>query len=569
MKSSILAWGFLFLSYAGYSQKPLAIPSTLQGSTFNLHVRHGSMQFLSGNATATIGINGNQLGPTLILNKGDSVQLSVFNDLDEPTTMHWHGLHVPAKSDGSPHIIIETNSVWSPRIKVMDQAGTYWYHPHLHGKTAEQVTKGAAGVIIVRDPEESALILPRNYGIDDFPIVIQSRAFDAGNQFVTVTAEDHTLLINGTIDPSLEVPAQVIRLRVLNGSTNRVYYVGFQGNHPFFQIGSDGGLLESPVNLTRLMLAPGERAELLVNLAGLTGQTLDIYSYGSELPNGIYGAANPGSMGMGTIAGYTSNPLNGKNFRLIHLIVNSQSQQPVITIPAKLVSLHKPESSQSTITRTLTLSASGMGMGSLSGPFLINDQSFSMDRIDFSAKMGATEIWQISNRTAIAHPFHIHGLQFYVMDIGGNQPPLTLKGRKDVVLVPAMQTVRLLMRFDDFFDPQTPYMFHCHMLSHEDDGMMGQYLVTGIATGFDNIVVSDRQMVNIYPNPFKETLTIEIPGIESESARIDLLTSTGQLCLHEIMRVCPYTLDTSTLIPGLYFARITYGDKALTMKVIR
>ncbi|TSA34973.1 MAG: T9SS C-terminal target domain-containing protein [Porphyromonadaceae bacterium] len=569
MKSFILAFGFLFIFYAGYSQKPLAIPHTLEGSTFNLHLRNGSIQFLSGNATATIGINGNLLGPTILLNKGDSVQFSVFNDLDEPTTMHWHGLHVPAKSDGSPHNVIEAHTVWSPRIKVLDQAGTYWYHPHLHGKTAEQVTKGAAGIIIIRDPEESALILPRDYGLDDFPVVIQSRAFDSGNQFVTITAEDHTILINGTIDPSLEVPAQVVRLRVLNGSTNRVYNLGFQGNHPFFQIGSDGGLLETPVNLTRLMLAPGERAELLVNLTGLKDQSIDFYSFGSELPNGIYGAANPGSMGMGTIAGYSSNILNGKNFRLIHLIVKAQTQQPVTTIPANLINLRKPELSQSSVTRTLTLSASGMGMGSLSGPFLINGQSFSMDRVDFSAKMGATEIWQISNQTAIAHPFHVHGLQFYILDIGGNQPAKSLQGRKDVVLVPAMQTVRLLMRFDDFFDPQTPYMFHCHMLSHEDDGMMGQYLVTGTATGIDNITSGDSQEVNIYPNPFKETLTIEFPRIGSDSAMIDLLTSTGQLYLHKIMTTSPYTIDTSTLIPGLYFARITCGDKVLTMKVIR
>lgn len=137
MKSTIWSLGCLLISFSGYSRKPLAIPPTLEESAINLQVRSGSIQFLPGSTTATIGINGNFLGPTIFLNKGDSVQLSVYYDLDEPTTMHWHGLHVPAKSDGSLHNVNDAHSIWSPRIKVFDQAGTYWYHPHLHGNTAE------------------------------------------------------------------------------------------------------------------------------------------------------------------------------------------------------------------------------------------------------------------------------------------------------------------------------------------------------------------------------------------------------------------------------------------------
>ena len=285
-------------------------------------------------------------------------------------------------------------------------------------------------MIIVRDHVESALNLPRNYGVDDFPMVIQSRAFDSNRQFVVITADDHTLLINGTIDPVLKVPAQIIRLRVLNGSTNRVYNIGLQGNRQFYQIASDGGLLEAPVALTRLMLAPGERAELMVNLSGLKDQNLDILSFGSELPNGIYGASNPGSMGMGSIAGYSANSLNGADFRLVRLSVIAQTAQPVTAIPNKLVTYQKPDPSKSSVTRIFTLTTSGMGMGDLSGSFLINGQSFSMERTDFSAKLGATEIWQISNQTAIAHPFHVHGLQFFITDIGGSQLDKSKQGRK-------------------------------------------------------------------------------------------------------------------------------------------
>ena len=525
------------------------------------------MQFLSGNATATFGINGNFLGPTIILNRGDSIQFSVFNDLDEATTMHWHGLHVPAKSDGSPHNVIEAHSVWSPRIKVLDQAGTYWYHPHLHGRTAEQVTKGAAGMIIVRDPEESALNLPRNYGVDDFPVVIQTRAFDASNQFMTNSADDHLVLINGTTDPSLEVPAQVVRLRVLNGSTNRVYNIGFQNNHPFYQIGSDGGLLESPENLTRLMLAPGERAELLVNLTGLKDQIIDLYSFGSELPNGIYGASNPGTMGMGTIAGYSSNALNGKNFRLLRFIVKSQTGLPVITIPSELTTRIKPDVSQSALTRSFTLTSTGMM--SISGPFLINSHAFSMERIDFSTNLGATEIWQISNQTPIAHPFHIHGLQFYVLDSGGSSPTQSLQGRKDVILIPAMQTVRLIMRFDDFFDPLTPYMFHCHMLSHEDDGMMGQFLVTGIGAGKETNTSVEETQLSIYPNPVTEYFTIGIPGENFSPSEIDIVNSVGQLIQHRKTSLSYVKVDATSLTPGMYYIRVSNQGKTWLGKLIR
>lgn len=567
MNHTFATFILVVIVFSGYSQNPLFIPPILEGNKVNLHVQYGSMQFLTGGATTTMGVNGNFLGPTIILNQGDSVQLSVYNDLDEPTTMHWHGLHVPPKSDGSPHNVIPAHTLWSPRIKVLDQASTYWYHPHLHGKTAEQVTKGVAGLIIVRDQVESALNLPRNYGVDDFPVVIQSRAFDSNRQFVVITADDHTLLINGTIDPVLKVPAQIVRLRVLNGSTNRVYNVGFQGNHQFYQIASDGGLLDAPVALTRLMLAPGERTELLVNLSGLKDQSLDLFSFGSELPNGIYGSTVPRSMGMGSIDGYSANLLNGKDFKLIRLSVADQTTQAVTTIPSKLAPYQKPDPSKSSVTRIITLSTSGMGMGNLSGPFLINGQSFSMDRIDFSAKMGTTEIWQISNQTAIAHPFHIHGLQFFINDIGGTAPDRSRQGRKDVVLVPAMQSVRLIMKFDDFSDPEIPYMFHCHMLSHEDDGMMGQFLVTGLPTGLNTVI--DDPRIRIYPNPMTDRLTVEASIVDKDPVVIEIRNDLGQLCLQEKISGFPATLNTSNLKSGIYTISFIYQNRFLVRKVIR
>jgi bilirubin oxidase len=190
-----------------------------------------------------------------------------------------------------------------------------------------------------------------------------------------------------------------------------------------------------------------------------------------------------------------------------------------------------------------------------------------MERIDFSAKLGATEIWQITNQTAIAHPFHVHGLQFFITDIGGSQPDKSKQGRKDVVLVPAMQSVRLIMKFDDFSDPKIPYMFHCHMLSHEDDGMMGQFLVTSIPTGMN--ILGDDTDIRIYPNPVHDRLTIETSSADKSPVIIEIKNGIGKLCLQEKISGFPATLNTSNLKTGIYFVRVIYPNRIFVKKIIR
>ena len=307
----------------GFSQSPLFIPDTLSGASVNLNLQYGQFEFYPGFSTNTIGYNQDILGPTLILEKGNDVTLNVTNSLSEATTLHWHGLHVSSENDGGPHTVIEAGQVWSPSFTVLDNAATYWYHPHLHEHTEEQVTRGAAGFIIVRDDEEAQLELPRTYGVDDYPIVIQSRAFDTNKQLLWSTSSDDVIICNSTLDAYLDVPAQVIRLRLLNGSTERSYNLGFQGNLEFSQIATDGGLLNTSISMTRLRLAPGERAEILLDLSAFQGQSFNMMSYASELPNGIYGAANPSVMPMGNIPGYSNNLLNGNDFDILLLNVVS------------------------------------------------------------------------------------------------------------------------------------------------------------------------------------------------------------------------------------------------------
>ena len=393
----------------GLCQNPLFIPDTLSGASINLSLQNGQVEFYPGFTTNTIGYNQDILGKTIILEKGNEVTLNVTNNLSEATTSHWHGLHVSSENDGGPHSIIEAGQTWSPSFTVLDHAATYWYHPHLHEHTEEQVTRGATGFIIVRDDEEAQLNLPRTYGLDDFPIAIQSKAFDTNKQLLWNTAADDGIMCNGTLDAYLDAPAQVIRLRLLNGSTERVYNLGFQNNLNFHQIASDGGLLNAPVSLTRLMLAPGERAEILLDLSTQQGQSIDLMSFASELSNGIYGAANPSAMPMGSIAGYNDNPLNGNDFAILQINVEASTSNPITDIPAVLINNEIFLESDANTTRNLLFQPAQMGPnGMLNGPFEINGQIFDMEVINFEIPLNNTEIWELTNQTAIAHPFHIH-----------------------------------------------------------------------------------------------------------------------------------------------------------------
>src|SRR6185312_14212198 len=213
---------------------------------------------------------------------------------------------------------------------ILNNAAMYWYHPHFMGKTAEQAIKGASGLIIVRDSAEAALTLPRKYGIDDVPLIVKCLQLDSNNQFMPRGMEDSTLLVNGVTNAQYSLPAQVVRLRLLNGSGERTFNFGFTANKQFYVIGSDGGLLNAPVGVTRIRLSPGERADVLVNLSGMNGQTIYLMSYASELPSGVQGGPTmpmpPGSPPM-------DSPLNGKDFSILKLNIVAQTTNPVTTIP--------------------------------------------------------------------------------------------------------------------------------------------------------------------------------------------------------------------------------------------
>ncbi len=554
--------GMSFFHFAS-GQNPLAIPPTLSDARIELNLAPGSVQFYPGQITETMGVNGDILGPTLLLQQGDFVQFTVNNQLEDTTTLHWHGMHVSAENDGGPHTTIPPGTSWMPSFFVLDKAGTYWYHPHLHKKTDKHVSKGIAGMILVRDEEEVQLPLPHNYGIDEFPLVIQTKDFDADNQILVHSNSDDVVMVNATLDPFLSVPAQVVRFHVLNGSSQRVFNLGLSNNQMFYQIASDGGLLAEPYATTRLMLAPGERAELLVDFSNMEGQVPYLMSYASELPNGIYGATNPG-MGPGMqMTGYNPNPLNGSDFNILQFQVGVPTPDPVTSIPATLAEVTPWQESDVNATRSLTFTPEAFGPNQLNGQFLINGVSMDLDVINYTIPLGNVEIWELTNMSGIAHPFHIHDVQFYILTRDGVTPPVNERGRKDVVLVRPMETVRFITKFEDFSDDAVPYMYHCHMLTHEDGGMMGQFVVVGPTSAKENLPENE---VLVYPNPSQGRIRLTCEaGLEPE--KVVVYNQLGQEVPVSIIKE-DNALAIEGLRNGVFYLYLQLEGQLLVEKIV-
>jgi bilirubin oxidase len=562
-----------FLFGKVFSQNPLFIPDTLSGTTFNLNVQTGVKQFIGTNNTPTYGYSGSFLGPTLLINKDDSITINVTNSIPQATTVHWHGFHVAPQNDGGPHQIINPGTTWSPSFKMRNEAATFWYHPHGEGKTEVQVSKGLAGMIIVRDDIEAAYVLPRKYGVDDFPIIVQSKAFDILYQIAPATHEDSILMVNGTIDAYLQVPRQVVRLRLLNGSADRTYNFGLEDNSSFYLIGSDGGLLSQPYLTNRIRLSTGERAEILIDFSSYSvGTQLFLKSYASELPRGIIGADSVGTSTIVMAEGYYSNPLNGIDFNVLRLDVSMPTSSPVTTIPVAFAPKIPLLESNADVTRSVHFSADTITSGEqgfVDGPFLMNETPFDMDSINVVAYLNDIEIWQLTNSTMVAHPFHIHDIEFYVLDINGLPPPPEYQGLKDVILVKPNDTVRFITQFITFSDPMVPYMFHCHLLHHEDDGMMGTFLVIDPNT-IGVAEMEAAESIALYPNPASNSITLEFPDQQKDvMTDIRVINMLGET-IHSFQTTGDQLkVDIEKWNAGIYLLLIRSGNQVTTKKLIK
>jgi len=543
---STLAVGFISAASAQYTA--LHIPDTLSGTTFNLTIKDSFTQLRPGNQTITGGINGNIWGPTLFINKGDEVHMNVTNKLNDSTTIHWHGMHLPAVMDGGPHQIIPPGTLWQPYWKVTNLAGTYWYHPHLHEMTLEHLTKGIGGFIIVRDTVEAKLALPRTYGVDDIPLVLTSRKYDGSNQFVSQnTAYGDYMLVNGTSNPEVNLPKQYVRLRILNAEIERGYNLGFSDNRTFYIIANDGGLLNAPVSATRVKLMVGERVEIMVDLSNVTG-SIDLKAYNAGQPFGFPG-------GEPNTTGQFGSLLNNVDFNLLHINVVAATANPITSVPSTLANNTYWTANDATITRSLNITDGNPGPGAK--PFAFDSTPYEFNTINKTVNINSIEKWTITNNNVFGHTFHIHDVQFKIVARNGSAAAVGAheSGWKDVMYVPVNENVSFVAKFDDYADLQHPFMYHCHFAIHEDDGMMGQFVVSPFGAGVDNISLTKD--FALFPNPATNKLYIRFTDANAEAYYITITTMQGRTVMMLPRPQLQDGIDIAKLPAGTYMVQLT------------
>ncbi|MDP3305030.1 MAG: multicopper oxidase domain-containing protein [Erysipelotrichaceae bacterium] len=429
------------------SARKLPIPALLvpsnsdaNSSDYYLNVQEGTTNFFNDKSTPTLGYNGSYLGPVLKVARGQEVRMHVTNELQEDTSIHWHGLEVEGTKDGGPHQVISAGATWDPVFTINQPASTLWFHPHVIGSTATQVYYGLAGLIIVEDENSMSLNLPDEYGVNDMPLIIQDRSFSQDGSFVYVDnmmdgATGDYILVNGAITPYLEVNQTKMRFRIVNGANARNFDLRLSDYDEFTQIASDGGLLEKPIVSDSLFISPGERVEIIIDFSK--------YDEGEKIK------------------------LMSDNELVMTFHVGEKTVDDTV-IPEVLSVIERLDEDQATNVKTIDLD----GMGHM---VTLNGRTFDMDRIDDNVTLGDIEIWEITTFRSMmmgseGHPFHIHGTQFQVLDRNGFEPFENEKGWKDTIFVRSGETVRIIVRFKY----KGLFMYHCHILEHEEAGMMGQ-----------------------------------------------------------------------------------------------
>jgi blue copper oxidase len=508
------------IAVATNAERPvLPIPSEIKPNARGvvaLSARPGIVEFIPGRRTATYGYNGSFLGPALRLHRGQTVTIDFVNQLAEPTSVHWHGLIIPGDVDGGPHRPVPPGGRWRPTLSINQPAATLWFHPHLYPSTATEVVKGLAGLLIVDDDDTDRLQLPSRWGVDDIPLIIQDRRFTSDGQFfermnmtaVTNGYVGNVALVNGARYPTARTSRGWVRLRLLNGSNARGYLLKASDDRSLYVVGSDGGLLESPIEVKQITLYAGERFEVMVDcrsripfdlVALPTGQPImQLPPFDNPVPlvtirpEGADGSATlptslaklppiPASLpalsqelvmnmfrdeegmmplmraGLGMSASASMAPHAGMTMgsQISHI-------DPAVVARVTRIIEDQPE-----LSRTVQLSANG-----------INSKSYALHESGFTAKRGDMLRWRISEGAdPMPHPVHIHGCQFRIVSQSGQKPEAYRAGWKDIALISEGGFSEILVDFPHTAGPDAPYMAHCHILEHEDSGMMTQFTV--------------------------------------------------------------------------------------------
>lgn len=443
--------GYVPLVKPDVAPQKLKIPQVLKPDRidgddvyFTLTAQTGSVPLMPGKETKTWGYNGPLLGPTIVFKRGQTVHMHLVNRLPELTTFHWHGLSIPGPiEDGGCHAPVYPNSSRDVTFTINQPAATTWLHTHPCPETAAQVWHGLATSVIIKDDDEAKLDLPRNYGVDDIPVILQDRRFHEDNQWDYRADYDPdgvqgpTAMINGTINPYFDVTTQKLRLRFLDGANRREWRLHLSNDMPMTQIAGDCSLLEEPVTLTHVMITCAERQEFVLDFSD--------YREGDEVQ-------------------LFSDDVPILTFR-IHAFKPDHT-----TIPKKLFNTPDPEVDPNLPVKHVVLSG-------MDEEVLIDGKKFVMDRIDYKMPLHKCQLWDITNtnehKGGMIHPYHMHGTAFKVVSRNGHAPYPNETGLKDVISINPGEHIKIKV----WFNVSGVFMYHCHILEHEDGGMMAQLQV--------------------------------------------------------------------------------------------
>ncbi|EKN4207514.1 multicopper oxidase CueO [Yersinia ruckeri] len=502
---------------------PLLAPDA--NRKIQLRLQTGSMMWVPGQTTQTWGINGGFLGPAIRLQRGKPVTIEVNNTLPEATTVHWHGLEIPGEVDGGPQALIAAGATRTVSFTVDQPAATCWFHPHTHNKTGYQVTMGLGGLVLIEDEESSKLALPKQWGVDDIPVILQDKLLNQDGQIdyqldvmtAAVGWFGDKMFTNGAQYPQQITPRGWVRLRLLNGCNARSLNLALSNGRPMYVIASDGGFLPEPVVVTELPILMGERFEILVDMSdgnSLDLVTLPVKQMGMTLapfdqPLPVLRLQPSLSAGSKTlpdqlIALPVLPSLDGLKERWFQLMMNPQldmlGMQALMTryghqaMAGMNMDQHGGMAmNESGKGRMAGMDYAAMGHGNMAGmepgakaadsfdfshANMINGKAFSMTEAAFDVRQGQYEKWTISGEgDMMLHPFHIHGTQFRILTENGQPPAAHRRGWKDTVRVEGARS-EVLVRFNHLAPASQSYMAHCHLLEHEDTGMMLGFTVS-------------------------------------------------------------------------------------------
>jgi FtsP/CotA-like multicopper oxidase with cupredoxin domain len=412
---------------------------------------------LAGQSAQLLTYNGQVPGPLWAVQAGDTVVVNFTNGLAQPTNLHFHGLHIPP-TGSADNVFLSVPPGEQLRyefaIAPKHPGGLFWYHPHHHGLVAEQLFGGLAGPLIVRGavdaiPEiqaasEEVLVL------QDFDLTRRGRRREPTPIFRRWGRQGDLIAINGDRAAGLTIPPQgLLRLRLLNASASRIYRLRLE-NHPWHLVGMDGSTLSAPLEWDDLVLAPGNRADVLVA--------------GDREPGTYTLMSLPYDRGISDMMATMDESAGPSDEAAMQAIAHLQYGDVITAVPLPTKLLPSPALPAPHRRREFVLDHGIDGAQA----FLINGRGFAHDRVDTTVQLGSVEEWHIVNKAGMDHPFHLHTNAFQIVRRNGELVPTPMW--QDVVNIPAYESVDVLVPFSDFAGKT---VYHCHILDHEDQGMMG------------------------------------------------------------------------------------------------